>query len=87
MWLGVGFIKVMRLFANARKLAKRYGDCIVFIDELDAIGSSRGAVTGEQSQTGMFGGMPFWRASAGVLNTLLTQLDGLNEQRGRFKAR
>jgi len=87
MWLGVGSLKVMRLFANARKLAKRYGSCIVFIDELDAIGSSRGAVTGGQTQTGMLGGIPFWGAGVGVLNTLLTQLDGLNEQRGRLKAR
>jgi cell division protease FtsH len=87
MWLGVGSIKIMRLFANARRLARRYGACIVFIDELDAIGSSRGAVTGGQSQTGMLGGMPFWGAGAGVLNTLLTQLDGLSEQQGRVKAR
>jgi cell division protease FtsH len=87
MWLGVGSIKVMRLFANARKLAKRYGSCIVFVDELDSIGSSRGGVTGGETQAGMFGGMPMWGAGTGVLNTLLAQLDGLNEQRSRLKAR
>jgi cell division protease FtsH len=87
MWLGVGSIKVMRLFANARKLARRYGSCIVFVDELDSIGSSRGGVTGGETQAGMFGGMPMWGAGTGVLNTLLTQLDGLNEQGSRLKAR
>jgi cell division protease FtsH len=87
MWLGVGSIKVMRLFANARKYARRYGACIVFLDELDSIGASRGGVTGNQSQAGMFGGMPMWGAGTGVLNTLLTQLDGLNEQRSRLRAR
>ena len=87
MWLGVGSIKVMRLFANARKLAKRYGACIVFVDELDSIGTNRGGVTGGQSQAGMFGGMPMGGAGAGVLNTLLAQLDGLSEQRGRIRAR
>ena len=87
MWLGVGSIKVMRLFSNARKLAKRFGASIVFIDELDSIGSSRGGVTGGQSQTGMFGGMPMMGAGAGVINTLLAQLDGLNEQRGGLRAR
>ena len=87
MWLGVGSIKIMRLFATARKLAKRYGACIVFIDELDSIGSSRGGVTGGQPQAGMFGGMPMMGAGAGVLNTLLAQLDGISEQRGRLKAR
>jgi len=86
MWLGVGSIKVMRLFANAHSLAKRYGACIVFIDKLDAIGAGCGTVTGGQKQAGMSGGVPAWGAGAGVLNTLLTQLEGLNEQRGRLKA-
>ena len=87
MWLGVGSIKIMRLFANARKLAKRFGACIVFIDELDSIGSSRGGVTGGQTQAGMFGGMPMWGAGSGALNTLLAQMDGITEQRGHLKAR
>jgi cell division protease FtsH len=87
MWLGVGSIKIMRLFANARRLARRYGSCIVFIDELDAIGSNRGGVTGGQSQSGMFGGMPTWGAGVGVLNTLLTQMDGIHEARGWLRAR
>jgi cell division protease FtsH len=87
MWLGVGSIKVMRLFANARKYARRYGACIVFIDELDAIGSTRGSVQGGPAQTGMLGGMPTWGAGVGVLNTLLTQMDGINQQRSRLKAR
>ena len=86
MWMGVGSIKVMRLFSSARKYAKRYGACIVFIDELDSVGSSRGAVTG-QAQAGMMGGMPGMVGGAGVLNTLLTQLDGINESRGWFQTR
>jgi cell division protease FtsH len=87
MWLGVGSIKIMRLFANARRLAKRWGACIVFVDELDAIGSSRGGVTGGQSETGMFGGSPLWGAGTGVLNTLLSQMDGINEGGGWFRTR
>jgi cell division protease FtsH len=87
MWLGVGSIKVMRLFANARKYARRYGACIVFVDELDAIGSSRGSVQGGQTQAGMLGGVPTWGGGLGVLNTLLTQMDGINEQRNRLLAR
>jgi len=87
MWLGVGSIKVMRLFSTARKYAKRYGACIVFVDELDAVGSTRGGVTGGQTQTGMFGGMPMFGGGVGVLNTLLTQLDGINEGRGGLRGR
>ena len=78
MWLGVGSIKVMRLFANARKFARRYGACIVFIDELDAIGSSRGGVTGRAfSGRPALAACPRLAAGAGVLNTLLTQMDGI----------
>jgi len=87
MWMGVGSIKVMRLYSTARRYARRYGACIVFIDELDSIGTTRGGVTGGQTQVGMFGGMPGFAGGAGVLNTLLTQLDGINEQQGRLRAR
>ncbi len=86
MWLGVGSIKVMRLYSTARRYARRYGACVVFVDELDSIGSTRGGVTG-QAQTGMFGGMPMFGGGAGVLNTLLTELDGINESRGWLKTR
>ncbi|HZG78720.1 MAG TPA: AAA family ATPase, partial [Paenibacillus sp.] len=41
MFFGVGNLKVMRLYAKARKLAKVYGACIIFIDEIDAIGMKR----------------------------------------------
>ena len=85
MWLGVGSIKVMRLFANARKYARRYGACIVFIDELDAIGSTRGGVQGGPVQTGMFGGMPTFGGGVGVLNALLTQMDGINQRRSPLR--
>jgi len=86
MWLGVGSIKVMRLYSTARRYAKRYGACVVFVDELDSIGSTRGGVTGE-TQAGVLGGIPGFGAGTGVLNTLLTELDGINEQRGWLRAR
>lgn len=87
MWLGVGSIRVQRLYSQARRFAQRYGACVVFIDELDSIGSNRGGVSGGQTQTGMFGGMPAFGGGMGVLNTLLTELDGINEQRGWFVTR
>ncbi|RIE01138.1 AAA family ATPase [Cohnella faecalis] len=43
MFFGVGNLKVMRLYKKARKLAKIYGACIIFIDEVDAIGMKRQA--------------------------------------------
>ncbi len=41
MFFGVGNLKVMGLYKKARKLANMYGACIIFIDEIDAIGMSR----------------------------------------------
>jgi cell division protease FtsH len=58
MFAGLGAARIRRLFNIARKSAP----CIVFIDELDAVGGQRGSdVTGERDQT---------------LNQLLVEMDG-----------
>ncbi|PEJ57769.1 MULTISPECIES: AAA family ATPase [unclassified Bacillus (in: firmicutes)] len=73
MFFGVGNLKVMRIYQKARKLAKIYGSCIIFIDEVDAIGMSRQG-GGAAGGGGMFGmGM-----GTGLLNELLLQLDPPN---------
>ena len=61
MFVGLGAKRVRDLFANARKNAP----CIVFIDELDAIGGSRSAISNnsEQRQT---------------INALLAEMDGFS---------
>lgn len=70
MFFGVGNLKVMSLYKKARKLAKVYGACIIFIDEIDAIGMNRQAGGG---MGGMFG-----MGGAGLLNELLLQMDPPN---------
>lgn len=45
MFMGIGVIKVKRLFAKLRKLSLRYGGVIVFFDEADTLGS-RGSLAG-----------------------------------------
>ena len=64
MFVGVGPSRVRDLFANARKNTP----CIIFIDEIDAIGKSRGK--------GNFSGGNDERES--TLNQILTEMDGFN---------
>jgi cell division protease FtsH len=66
MYAGVGAARVRRLFRDAR----RHKSCIVFIDELDAVGRSRGGTSlshEEREQT---------------LNQLLVEMDGFEAQSG-----
>lgn len=64
MFVGVGSSRVRDLFEQAKKQAP----CIVFIDELDAIGKSRGA-------GGFYGGND---EREQTLNQLLTEMDGFD---------
>lgn len=78
MFIGVGPMKVMRLFSKARAAARRYGAAIVFIDEIDAVGGNRGGVSGSQPM-GMQGGGIFGGGGLGVLSKILTEMDGTKE--------
>lgn len=64
---GLGAARVRRLFAEARKLAP----CVIFIDEIDALGRHRGrsndSASADQDQT---------------LNQLLIEMDGFNQISG-----
>jgi cell division protease FtsH len=71
MFMGMGNLKVMMLYNKARKLAKKYGACIIFMDEIDAIGMSRSS----QGPTGMMGGFMGFGGGSGLLNELLIQMD------------
>jgi len=67
MFVGVGAARVRDLFDQARKAAP----CIIFIDELDALGRSRSA--------GAFGG---YDEKEQTLNQLLAELDGFDPSAG-----
>jgi len=77
MFLGVDVLKMIRFVGQARKLAKEYGACIAYIDEIDAVGMSRGGVMG--GQMGMAGGMAGMMGGTGALTRLLYEMDGINE--------
>lgn len=67
-FVGVGSSRVRKLFKKARTLAYGYGACIVFIDEIEAIGRQR--------QFSMLGG---GQETNTTLNQLLVEMDGLKE--------
>ena len=93
MFFGIGVLKVRNMFKKARAYAKEYGACILFIDEIDSIASSRGAVQGDPSQGpmqgGMAGGIFGGMGGIGVLSRLLVEMDGITEipMRDRFQNR
>lgn len=75
MFWGVDVLKMIRFIGQARKLAKEYGACIAYIDEIDAVGMSRGAVMGG----GMMGGFGGFGGGTGALTRLLYEMDGIGE--------
>ena len=64
MFAGLGASRVRKLFDKARKLAP----CIVFIDEIDAIGSRRSSNGGAESENNQ------------TLNQLLVEMDGFSSE-------
>ncbi len=64
MFAGLGASRVRKLFEKARKISP----CIVFIDEIDAIGSRRTSSTGAESENNQ------------TLNQLLVEMDGFDTE-------
>jgi cell division protease FtsH len=82
MFMGMDVLMIRRLYTKARKLAREYGACVIFMDEIDAIGASRGS--GGGMGMGMMGGM-MGMGGTGSLNQLLMEMDPPNIETGWFK--
>jgi ATP-dependent Zn protease len=64
-FVGINLLKVWTLFREIRKLARRYGGVIVFIDEIDSLGSRGGDVLGAApAECRAPGCVPFSRPAA-----------------------
>ncbi len=70
MFVGVGAGRIRSLFKQARQLAELKGGCLIFIDEIDAVGAQRSVDRGFGGQT----------ESNTTLNQLLVEMDGLKEK-------
>ena len=79
MFMGVDVLKMIRFVSSARKLAREYGSCIAYIDEIDAVGASRGSVMGGGMMGGMGGMGGMMGGGRGALTRLLYEMDGINE--------
>ncbi len=89
MFWGVDVLRMIWFIRKARNLAREYGACIAYIDEIDAVAMSRGNVMGGQGQMGGGGMGGFMGGGSGALTRLLYEMDGIGEQaRGeKMKAR
>ncbi|MDW8395069.1 MAG: AAA family ATPase [Anaerolineae bacterium] len=76
MFWGMDILKVLRFCKWARDLAKKYGACVAYIDEIDAVGMNRGGVRGSGPMVGSFTGFGLGMFA---LSTLLSQMDGMNK--------
>jgi ATP-dependent Zn protease len=73
MFWGMDVMTVKSLYRKARRYAREYGGCILFIDEFDAIGTARSNQGGNTPMGG--GGMMTMMGGNGGLNELLMQMD------------
>jgi cell division protease FtsH len=98
MFLGIGNLRIWRLFKRARKLSQKYGGSVIFIDELDAVGGTRGGVSTamEPAETQrhwlrgplriiMAPGMGGMGMGSMYVNELLVQMDGMVTPKGAFR--
>src|SRR3989338_7925365 len=70
-FVGTGPARVRKIFKKAQQFARVEGGCLVFIDELDAVGTSRTSDLGFGAQT----------ERNNTVNELLVQMDGLESQK------
>jgi cell division protease FtsH len=73
MFIGMDVLMIKNLYRKARRYAREYGGCILFMDEFDAIGMARGGAG--QGGFAMGGGMMGMMGGSGGLNELLMQMD------------
>ena len=93
MFVGIAPLKVANLYRKARRAAKQFGASVIFIDEIDAIGSRSGVATNEKlghepttdDQVGKWRKVPIFFGGGsqnGLLSTLLIEMSGFSLEHG-----
>ena len=87
MFMGIAPMKVSNLYKKARTAAKDYGAAIIFIDEIDAIGSRSGVATNDRDSDTRLPIMFGMGSNSAMVSTLLVEMDGFNTEHGVWAKR
>jgi cell division protease FtsH len=91
MWFGMTNAKIRSFFRRLRKLARKEGGAIGFIEEIDAIGGERGGMNASPDPTGLgrVASSFMGAGGSGMVNELLIQMQSFDQPPfgARFKAR
>jgi cell division protease FtsH len=90
MWMGMTGAKIRSFFKELRKLARKEGGAIGFIEEIDAIGGDRGSVTSASPDgTGLsrVASNFIGPGTSGMVNELLIQMQSFDQPPWRARVR
>jgi cell division protease FtsH len=85
MFIGIAPLKVANLYRKARRAAKEYGASVIFIDEIDAIGSRAGMAGGDRPPGYESDRLPIvmgMGGDQGLMSTLLIEMSGFSLEHG-----
>jgi ATP-dependent Zn protease len=90
MWFGMTNARIRSFFKTLRKLARKEGGAIGFIEEIDAVGGDRGAMNASPDGTGLARVTSAFLGpgGSGMVNELLIQMQSFDQPpwRSRMKA-
>lgn len=89
MWFGMTGARIRSFFKNLRKLARKEGGAIGFIEEIDAIGSDRGGINASPHGTGLgrVASAMIGPGGSGMVNELLIQMQSFDQAAFRTRVR
>ncbi|MBI1259215.1 MAG: AAA family ATPase, partial [Chloroflexi bacterium] len=83
MFIGIAPLKVANLYRKARRAAKEYGASVIFLDEIDAVGSRAGMNSGgNRADSNRLPMMMMPGGGSGLMSTLLIEMSGFSLEHG-----